>query len=462
MKKETFKKESLPFSGENGSGHDEAQSSPREGATSSTPPSSTSGTAPGNAPGNLYLKRSSDEDLVNNNERHQREEGTEESGVVEQVEETEENNRQAEVEETTKPDKKEVPGLFPTSLLNMNLGQGLPSPSSDQTAGGNNSPAEQLKTIAQTISQLTANVANNSNPKSVQELAVLQATLFGLQQQQLLQMQILTQMQMKGKADSLSIDSSCHDSSKTDSPTSIADLAKKMEMQNSLASPKLPLASSDKPLALDDSPISSEQATPLPPSLPSKSTLASLAALGPSLGQQSPPPPPVETPDRARSRETPEPRELRSPQAPPPKKDPVIEPPLASSIIMHHDTPDDKAPSVNSLELLQQKAQGILNNASQGLLANNLADFTCGKEQPGPGGMGPGGAFGPGGPNEKKGEPFFKHRCRYCGKVFGSDSALQIHVRSHTRERPYKCNVCGNRFTTKGNLKVHFQVWSQK
>ena len=111
---------------------------------------------------------------MNNNERRQREEGTEESGVVEQVEETEENNRQAEVEEATKPEKKEVPGLFPTSLLNMNLGQGLPSPSSDQTAGGNNSPAEQLKTIAQTISQLTANVANNSNPKSVQELAVLQ------------------------------------------------------------------------------------------------------------------------------------------------------------------------------------------------------------------------------------------------------------------------------------------------
>ena len=52
--------------------------------------------------------------------------------------------------------------------------------------------------------------------------------------------------------------------------------------------------------------------------------------------------------------------------------------------------------------------------------------------------------------------------CRYCGKVFGSDSALQIHVRSHTGERPYKCNICGNRFTTKGNLKVHFQRHTHK
>ncbi|MEE6519587.1 hypothetical protein FKM82_017249 [Ascaphus truei] len=49
-----------------------------------------------------------------------------------------------------------------------------------------------------------------------------------------------------------------------------------------------------------------------------------------------------------------------------------------------------------------------------------------------------------------------RHKCRFCAKVFGSDSALQIHLRSHTGERPYKCNICGNRFTTRGNLKVHF------
>nr|QRF78346.1 Sall [Phoronopsis harmeri] len=53
-------------------------------------------------------------------------------------------------------------------------------------------------------------------------------------------------------------------------------------------------------------------------------------------------------------------------------------------------------------------------------------------------------------------DPFFKHKCRFCHKVFGSDSALQIHLRSHTGERPFKCNICGNRFSTRGNLKVHF------
>ncbi|XP_030014118.1 sal-like protein 3 isoform X1 [Sphaeramia orbicularis] len=59
-------------------------------------------------------------------------------------------------------------------------------------------------------------------------------------------------------------------------------------------------------------------------------------------------------------------------------------------------------------------------------------------------------------------DPFFKHKCRFCAKVFGSDSALQIHLRSHTGERPYKCNICGNRFSTKGNLKVHFQRHKEK
>lgn len=65
-------------------------------------------------------------------------------------------------------------------------------------------------------------------------------------------------------------------------------------------------------------------------------------------------------------------------------------------------------------------------------------------------------------PKSNSEEAFFKHKCRFCAKVFGSDSALQIHLRSHTGERPYKCNICGNRFSTRGNLKVHFQRHKEK
>ncbi len=49
-----------------------------------------------------------------------------------------------------------------------------------------------------------------------------------------------------------------------------------------------------------------------------------------------------------------------------------------------------------------------------------------------------------------------QHACRFCRKIFSSDSSLQIHLRSHTGERPYQCPVCFSRFTTRGNLKVHF------
>lgn len=59
-------------------------------------------------------------------------------------------------------------------------------------------------------------------------------------------------------------------------------------------------------------------------------------------------------------------------------------------------------------------------------------------------------------------ESLFKHRCRFCAKAFGSDSALQIHLHSHAGERPFKCNICGNRFSTRGNLKVHCQRHKEK
>ncbi|XP_018007452.1 homeotic protein spalt-major [Hyalella azteca] len=109
---------------------------------------------------------------------------------------------------------------------------------------------------------------------------------------------------------------------------------------------------------------------------------------------------------------------------------------ITSSVIQHNDSPPSTS-EPNTLEMLQRTANQVLSNASQGLLTNRLIDDYS--------------------KNGDVNDGTNKHRCRYCGKIFGSDSALQIHLRSHTGERPFKCNICGNRFTTKGNLKVHFQ-----
>lgn len=39
--------------------------------------------------------------------------------------------------------------------------------------------------------------------------------------------------------------------------------------------------------------------------------------------------------------------------------------------------------------------------------------------------------------------------CNICYKTFACNSALEIHYRSHTKERPFKCTICDRGFSTK-------------
>ena len=49
-------------------------------------------------------------------------------------------------------------------------------------------------------------------------------------------------------------------------------------------------------------------------------------------------------------------------------------------------------------------------------------------------------------------------KCHLCDKAFRQKSILVTHVRTHTREMPYKCHMCPKAFTQKSNLVEHVRV----
>ncbi|XP_057713448.1 sal-like protein 1 [Corythoichthys intestinalis] len=113
--------------------------------------------------------------------------------------------------------------------------------------------------------------------------------------------------------------------------------------------------------------------------------------------------------------------------------------PLALSLALPNHYFNEKLP--NEISMSEHGGKSYLNAALSSVSPN--AQYTL---QSFPGGINP----------SSSSSNRLQHACRFCGKIFSGDSALQIHLRSHTGERPYQCPVCLSRFTTRGNLKVHF------
>ena len=47
------------------------------------------------------------------------------------------------------------------------------------------------------------------------------------------------------------------------------------------------------------------------------------------------------------------------------------------------------------------------------------------------------------------------HECDVCGTTCPSPSKLVAHMRTHTGERPYKCDVCHAAFTASAHVRAH-------